>query len=256
MFSYHYGYYNYVWFFTWAHIPIFFLSNLFDYWFPYCIHLYTWSTQQVTVVQHMYWFFKVSNSPVFISINYFFPFLSIYGLPYLTFQFHLVQLFSYVLLTLILVGGMSRLCIFYCNCKGWSIHNSWSCWILWMTWHGRDTSRELNHLWILSWCQMDYISFGSFRLGLWHRADIMWWGFGYRLLSSYPGFLEPMLYALSSCYDVTITEQYLNFNSHHPYNVKKGIVRCLQHRAKAISCDIDAYQEEMISLRHNLNCNN
>ena len=32
------------------------------------------------------------------------------------------------------------------------------------------------------------------------------------------------------------TGQYLNFNSHHPYMVKKGIVRCLQHRAKTIIC--------------------
>ena len=54
----------------------------------------------------------------------------------------------------------------------------------------------------------------------------------------------------------TFTGQYLNFNSHHPYTVKKGIVRCLQHRAKTISSDTDAYQEEMISLRHNLHHNN
>ena len=54
----------------------------------------------------------------------------------------------------------------------------------------------------------------------------------------------------------TFTRQYLNFNSHHLYNVKKGIVCCLQHQAKAISSDMDAYQEEMISLRHNLHCNN
>ena len=54
----------------------------------------------------------------------------------------------------------------------------------------------------------------------------------------------------------TFTGQYLNYNSHHPYTVKKGIVRCLQHRAKTISCDTDAYQEEMISLRHNLHRNN
>ena len=32
----------------------------------------------------------------------------------------------------------------------------------------------------------------------------------------------------------TFTGQYLNFNSHHPYTVKKGIVRCLQHRAKTL----------------------
>ena len=42
----------------------------------------------------------------------------------------------------------------------------------------------------------------------------------------------------------TFTGQYLNFNSHHSYTVKKGIVRCLQHQAKAISTDTDAYQEE------------
>ena len=54
----------------------------------------------------------------------------------------------------------------------------------------------------------------------------------------------------------TLTGHYLNFISHHPYTVKKGIVRCLQFGAKTISSDTDAYQEEMISLRHNLHCNN
>ena len=49
----------------------------------------------------------------------------------------------------------------------------------------------------------------------------------------------------------TFTRQYLNFNSHHVYTVKKGIVHCLQHRAKTISSNTDAYQEEMISLRRN-----
>ena len=34
------------------------------------------------------------------------------------------------------------------------------------------------------------------------------------------------------------------------------MVRCLQHRAKTISSDTDAYQEKMISLRHNLHRNN
>ena len=50
----------------------------------------------------------------------------------------------------------------------------------------------------------------------------------------------------------TFTGQYLNFNSYHPYTVKKGIVRCLQHRANTISSYTDAYEKEMISLRHNL----
>ena len=38
--------------------------------------------------------------------------------------------------------------------------------------------------------------------------------------------------------------------------VKKGIFCCIQHWAKTISCDTDAYQEEMISLSHNLLCDN
>ena len=54
----------------------------------------------------------------------------------------------------------------------------------------------------------------------------------------------------------TFTREYLNFNSHHPYTVQKGIVRCLQHWAKTISSDTDVYQEEMISLSHNLHRNN
>ena len=54
----------------------------------------------------------------------------------------------------------------------------------------------------------------------------------------------------------TFTGQSLNLNSHHPYTRKKGIVRCLQHRAKTISSDTDASQEEMICLRHNIHHNN
>ena len=37
---------------------------------------------------------------------------------------------------------------------------------------------------------------------------------------------------------------------------RKKIVSCLQHRAKAICSNTDAYQEEMISLRHSLHRNN
>ena len=54
----------------------------------------------------------------------------------------------------------------------------------------------------------------------------------------------------------TFSGKYLNSNSHNPYTVKKRIVRCLQHRTKTISSDTDAYQEEMISLRHNFHRNN
>ena len=53
----------------------------------------------------------------------------------------------------------------------------------------------------------------------------------------------------------TFTEQYLNFNSHHPYNAKKRIVHCAQHWAKAINSDSDAYQEGMKSFRDNLHHN-
>ena len=55
---------------------------------------------------------------------------------------------------------------------------------------------------------------------------------------------------------LTFIGQYLNINSCHPYTVKKGIVLCLQHQAKTINSHTDAYQEEMISLRHNLHHNN
>ena len=55
---------------------------------------------------------------------------------------------------------------------------------------------------------------------------------------------------------LSFTGQYLNFNSHHPYTAKKGIVSCVQHRAKTISSDTDAFQEERICLRHNLHRNN
>ena len=54
----------------------------------------------------------------------------------------------------------------------------------------------------------------------------------------------------------TFIGQYLNFNSHHPYKVKKGIVRCLQHRAKTINSDADIYQEERISPRYDLHRKN
>ena len=54
----------------------------------------------------------------------------------------------------------------------------------------------------------------------------------------------------------TLTGHTSIYNSHHPYTAKKGIVRCLQHRSKTISSDTDAYQEEMIILRHNLHRNN
>ena len=47
------------------------LSSLLNYRFLYCIQLYTWSTQQVIVAQHMRWLLKASNPPMFRPINYF-----------------------------------------------------------------------------------------------------------------------------------------------------------------------------------------
>ena len=49
---------------------------------------------------------------------------------------------------------------------------------------------------------------------------------------------------------------FFNFNSLHIYNVKKRIVRCLQHWSKAINSDTDAYQKEMDSLKDTLYRNN
>ena len=141
----------------------------------------------------MCWFLKASN-PTMFSINYFsfIPLKQIVSflLPYMvhhTWLFNLTSSYC-LLLALLLVGGLSHLshlCIFYHNCKGWSKHSSWSCWIPLVAWLRRDISGELNHLWILSWCHMN-----------------------------------------------------------------------LQHQAKTISSDTDAFQEEMISLRHNLHHNN
>ena len=65
-----------------------------------------------------------------------------------------------------------------------------------------------------------------------------------------------MALALNNLRKVDIPLKTKKLNQTHPYTVKKGIVRYLQHRAKTISSDTDAYQEEMISLRHNLHHNN
>ena len=54
----------------------------------------------------------------------------------------------------------------------------------------------------------------------------------------------------------TFTGQYLNFNSHHPYSIKKGIVRCLQHRAKVTSGDPETSDKELASISSTLQRNN
>ena len=203
------NYYNYVWF-----LPVlilrFFLSNLFDYWFPYCIHLYIWSTQQVTVAQHMCWFFKTSNSPMFFSINhfnfipwgqmvsFFFPFMVCY---IRLFNFPSYCYFSMFFYPHFQCAACLAFVYFTTTVRDGVHTSSWSCWILLVARHRRDTFGVLSLLWILSWCHMDYIFFESFRLGLWRRADRLSWVFRYRPLSSYPGFLDSMLCALGSCCD-------------------------------------------------------
>ena len=101
-----------------------------------------------------------------------FAILSIYGQLYSTFRFHLV------LLALFFVDGKSRLCILDHSGMGWNIRHSWSCCILLGAWIGRDIFEESSHSWILSWYQIDYISFETFRQGLWHRPNRLWWVFG------------------------------------------------------------------------------
>ena len=62
---------NRFFFFYLCSYSYFFSSNLFNYRFPYCIHMYTWSTKQVIVAQHICWYLKTSNPSMFCSINYF-----------------------------------------------------------------------------------------------------------------------------------------------------------------------------------------
>ena len=63
-------------------------------------------------------------------------------------------------------------------------------------------------------------------------------------------------FSLSGYHNPTFTRENLTFHSHHLYNEKKGIVCCLQQRAKAISRDSNAYQEERKSLGDALHHNN
>ena len=62
-------------------------------------------------------------------------------------------------------------------------------------------------------------------------------------------------FSISMYQKQTLTEQYLNFNSHDPWIINKGIACYLQHWAKAISND-NVYQEEMDRLRDTLHQNN
>ena len=131
-----------------------------------------------------------------------FSFPSAYGPPYPTFRFHPIQLLFDVLLALLLVDGLSRLNILYHNYGRCSTYKSESLWNFLVAWHRKHTSEDLIHLWILSWCHMDNISFGSFRLGLWHRAGVLWWFSGIVLylpnqISSVSGIWPWMIKGLS-----------------------------------------------------------
>ena len=73
IFSHHCDNINYVWFFTWAYIGIFFPYTIQPFWLLVTIWINhnNFSTQQVIVAPHMCSFLKVTNSPGFIFINYF-----------------------------------------------------------------------------------------------------------------------------------------------------------------------------------------
>ena len=96
---------------------------------------------------------------------------------------------------------MSLSCIFYHNCMGCITRNSWSCCILLGNWLGRDVFKGLCYSWIFSWYHMDNISFESFQLDLWFRADRWWWVFRHCSLLFNSDFLEQMSCSLSHCYN-------------------------------------------------------
>ena len=81
--------------------------------------------------------------------------------------------------------------------------------------------QESCHSRILSWYHMDYISFESLHLGLWHRRDRLWWVFRYYSLSSNPDFLEPMLCSLCSCCDGVCLSNTLFLLDMHYYQYER-----------------------------------
>ena len=95
-----------------------------------------------------------------------FPFPSMYSPPYLTFQFYLLLLLFNVLLALFLLAACLAILYFITTTRD-GVHTVLGhvkfCWWFDM----EEIPPELEHLWILSWCHMDYIFFGSFWLGFW-----------------------------------------------------------------------------------------
>ena len=67
---------------------------------------------------------------------------------------------------------------------------------------------------------------------------------------------ERMMVTSTSLYiENLLIPRYLNFNSHHPHHVKKGLIRCLYDRAKNVTMSpIDLKQEQhhlLQVLQHN-----
>ena len=133
-----------------------FKSSFVDYWFPYRIHLYIWSTQSVTVARHIHWFFKTNYSPMLFTIYHF------DSIPWFPFSFH----------TWSAIPDFSispRHIVFRCSCSltfrrrhvlllytllelyGGYTCNSWSCCIQLGTWLGRDIFEEFIPSFIVSW---------------------------------------------------------------------------------------------------------
>ena len=83
---------------------LFFFSNIFNYRFLYCIHLYTWSIQLIIAAHHICRFLNESNRPKFSSINYFnfIPLEQMVSLllPYMVRHTRLFNLTSYYCLTM------------------------------------------------------------------------------------------------------------------------------------------------------------
>ena len=114
----------------WLLVPILYSSLYLVYPTGHCIRIYVLNPEGVESSNVI--LYEIFHLHPMRADGFSFP--SIDGLPYPTFQFHHILLTSDVLLALLLVGELSRLRIFYRNCKGWSKHSSWSCWIPLVTW--------------------------------------------------------------------------------------------------------------------------
>ena len=206
----------YDYFFTWAHIPIIGSHNL----LISTLGLFNRSLKSnIFACSLRFLILHCSSLWIIFSPSYKrrFHFISIYVPPYPTFQFHFELLLFNILQALRLVGGRSHLCMLYHNYT-WLSKQFLVMLNLLVALNGKDTTEKLNYPWILCPCHMDNISFRSIWQSLWHRVDILWWVFGYCLLSPNRGFLEPMLCALGSCYDGVCVLNWSFLLDMHQYN--------------------------------------